>query len=75
MRLDVALDENGYLFGIKSGGDEPSGSFERSTTKLCWVNGLRNRMKVDDAIKRIVFALSSHPLANCAKVVAEMKIA
>ena len=71
---DVRLDENGRRIGVNTGSEINSGEIKRLLPETVRILGQRDRVKVDDAVKRLIIVLQRDPILECAEIVADMKV-
>lgn len=70
---DVALDEQGAVLGVETGGEQLGRGEPGVGTQLGGVLRDRDRVQVDDHVEGVVGLLEGDPLADGAEVVAEVE--
>jgi hypothetical protein len=68
----VALHENSCYFRVETNCEKCGGKFESARAQNTRAISHRQRMKVDNAVEGVAFVLTNHPIAQGAKIIAQM---
>src|SRR5690606_4999585 len=71
--VDVGLDEDRRFFGVNTCRKVYASEIERRLTQGCRILRERDRMKVDNAVVRLVIILQSDPILQSSEVIPQMK--
>ena len=69
---NMALDKNGGDFRVEADGKKSGGEFESARAQDARAIGHRQRMEIDDAVEGVAFVLTNNPIAQGAKIIAQM---